>query len=370
MRSVIILGSGIAGLAAALRLQQRGWAIRLIERGGCELRAGHGFILLANGLTALASLCGGEAAEVRGALLDDFELLDPAGEPLGRESLGLAMGLRHDALLAMLRSRLDPKIPIEAGVAQGFELGPDGEVAAVRLDDGTTARADLYIVADGARSRLRAQLFPQCTFSPVSVVEVVCQVHDPELVSTIGRRFVKLQDPLNPRAVGLVPCGGGDLIWFTQLEADDVPPGALSPAARHALLGRLLEGWADPVPRLLARTDFARSYLWRAADMNPLPALHHGNIVLVGDAGHPFLPFTSQGVSAALEDAVALGEALDAFRFVPGPAPLRAALARYTAERLPAVTRTLWGGRALQERFLGRAKLPAREAFAVPVCRA
>jgi hypothetical protein len=102
-------------------------------------------------------------------------------------------------------------------------------------------------------------LFPNCTFSPVSVVEVVCQLHDPELADAIGRRFVKLQDNLNPRAVGLVPCGGGDLIWFTQLEADDVPAGAITPAERRALLGRLLEGCCIKLP--LFRTHRAVSSL-------------------------------------------------------------------------------------------------------------
>ena len=352
MRSVIILGSGIAGLSCALRLQGRGWDLRLIERDGPDARSGHGFIVPANGLAALSTLCAETGPRVQGALLDCFELRGPQGEPRATEHLGVAMGMRHSALLDALRAELTPEIAIEQGQALAFVRGPSGEVAGVRLESGEVLRADLYVVADGCRSRLRGALFPGCVFSPVRVVEVVSHLHDPALEASLGRRFVKMVDPDGGRAMGVVPCGRGQLVWFAQLEASQVPEGALDAEGREALLRQQLAGWADPAPRLLDQTDFSRSYVWRAADMDPLPALFHGPVALVGDAGHPFLPFTSQGVSAAMEDALALGEALDAVSFLPAAAAVRAALPRYSGARLPLVSRTLAGGRALQESFL------------------
>lgn len=352
MRSVIILGSGIAGLSCALRLQGRGWDLRLIERGGGDGRSGHGFIVPANGLSALSTLCAVTGPRVQGALLDCFELRSPQGEPRATEHLGVAMGMRHSALLDALRAELTPDLTIEQGLAVDFVRGAGGEVAGVRLESGEVLQADLYVVADGCRSRLRGALFAGRAWSPVRVVEVVSHLCDPALEASLGRRFVKMVDPDGGRAMGVVPCGRGQLVWFAQIEASQVPDGLCDGASREALLRQQLAGWADPAPRLLDRTDFTRSYVWRAADMEPLPALFHGPVALVGDAAHPFLPFTSQGVSAAMEDALALGEALDAVSFLPAAAAVRAALPRYSAARLPLVSRTLAGGRALQERFL------------------
>jgi 2-polyprenyl-6-methoxyphenol hydroxylase-like FAD-dependent oxidoreductase len=40
--------------------------------------------------------------------------------------------------------------------------------------------------------------------------------------------------------------------------------------------------------------------------MDILPSFHDKNTVLLGDAAHPVLPFTSQGANAAMEDAATL----------------------------------------------------------------
>jgi salicylate hydroxylase len=73
--------------------------------------------------------------------------------------------------------------------------------------------------------------------------------------------------------------------------------------------------------------------------------------VLVGDSAHPMLPFTSQGSSAALEDALRLASVL---RGTDGrdPEALRGALERYSAERRPELLPLLEEGRALRSLFL------------------
>jgi salicylate hydroxylase len=54
----------------------------------------------------------------------------------------------------------------------------------------------------------------------------------------------------------------------------------------------------------------ARDRRWPLFDRLPISNWVHGRIVLLGDAAHPMLQYLAQGACQALEDAVALGRAL------------------------------------------------------------
>ena len=89
-------------------------------------------------------------------------------------------------------------------------------------------------------------------------------------------------------------------------------------------------------------------------DRRPGPAWTHRRVTLLGDAAHPVLPFLGQGACQAIEDAVALGDALDAEGLVP------AALPRYETARR---------GRVAMDREpvadVGATRAPARRVAAV-----
>jgi 2-polyprenyl-6-methoxyphenol hydroxylase-like FAD-dependent oxidoreductase len=74
-------------------------------------------------------------------------------------------------------------------------------------------------------------------------------------------------------------------------------------------------------------------------------------VVLLGDSAHPMLPFTSQGSSAALEDALRLATVL---RGTNGgdAVEVREALQRYSALRGPELVPLLEEGRELRRLFL------------------
>ena len=75
------------------------------------------------------------------------------------------------------------------------------------------------------------------------------------------------------------------------------------------------------------------------------------NAVVIGDAAHPLLPFTSQGVGAALEDAILLaGAVADA---AGRPHLLAPALARFCEERRAPVAEFVAGGRRILANFVG-----------------
>src|SRR5262245_33881996 len=65
-RHAEIVGAGFAGLAAACALAQRGWSVRLHERGDALRTTGAGIYIYENGLRVLEAL-GAYDAAVKGA---------------------------------------------------------------------------------------------------------------------------------------------------------------------------------------------------------------------------------------------------------------------------------------------------------------
>jgi 2-polyprenyl-6-methoxyphenol hydroxylase-like FAD-dependent oxidoreductase len=76
-----------------------------------------------------------------------------------------------------------------------------------------------------------------------------------------------------------------------------------------------------------------RAQRWRMMDREPIQRWVYGRIALLGDAAHPMLQYVAQGACQALEDAVALGEA------VGSSTDLNSALAAYQDKRVPRASR-------------------------------
>jgi 2-polyprenyl-6-methoxyphenol hydroxylase-like FAD-dependent oxidoreductase len=200
------------------------------------------------------------------------------------------------------------------------------------------------------RSRSRAQLFPEYGLSRVRVKELVSLVHAPRLARALGPTFLKVQDPRAGLAAGVVPCGGDALVWYLQFDSERWDLEALSTPEKRAFAWALLEKWPAPFSELLGLTDFSTSHVWFATDLDLLPTFHKENVVLLGDAAHPLLPFTSQGVSSALLDALTLARGLA--RYQQGARTFDQALWCYSMQRRAAVAPYLESGRELARRFL------------------
>ena len=344
---VAIFGAGIAGLAAAAALHAAGHRCRVHERRAGHLQAGMAFILMPHALQSLRGF--NVQVEDQGAALGRYIHRDAQGRVLN--SLPMPPGVRcmqRKALLqALLQACPDGTLDTAQGGLERFDFDAQGQVARAWTTTGREVAADLYVAADGIHSRARAELFPGAPSPQARVLEIVGLVEDRACAAWVGRDFNKFHAPGGGTAFGLLPTGGDALVWYLQFDATALPPGGLrGEGALRAFATRRLQGWADPVPRALAASDFARAHLWRPVDADLVPAFHRGNLVLAGDAAHPLLPFSSQGVSSAILDAVALAGALSRGSELP------LALQRYSRERRQACLPYVAQGRLLTDRFL------------------
>lgn len=87
----------------------------------------------------------------------------------------------------------------------------------------------------------------------------------------------------------------------------------------------------------------SRDRRWPLYDRAPVDQWVFGRIALLGDAAHPMLQYLAQGACQALEDAVALGHALEQ------SSSLERALATYASLRSPRASRIQTNARRFGE---------------------
>jgi 2-polyprenyl-6-methoxyphenol hydroxylase-like FAD-dependent oxidoreductase len=103
-------------------------------------------------------------------------------------------------------------------------------------------------------------------------------------------------------AIGFIPCNEEELIWFLQFDATLCTMDLSSPEAISEFCTTIVNEFPDEVRELMACESVMANYVWHTTDFEVLPTFHSRNVLLLGDAAHVALPFTSAGVTNALLD--------------------------------------------------------------------
>jgi aspartate/methionine/tyrosine aminotransferase/2-polyprenyl-6-methoxyphenol hydroxylase-like FAD-dependent oxidoreductase len=363
---VRILGGGVAGLAVAQALRLR-WDLDdvVVLEGDtaaeAQARPGHGMIVMPNGVEALRALGAGGCLD-RHRALTRAVFQDERGRVLHIDPMEGMYCVTRRGLVETLRAGL-PDDAVQFGrrctnVALDVPPGPcagtiDRRVQRVGFDGGSSLSdtdADLFIGADGTRSALWSALNPAVRRARSRVFEIVISTPLPELAEYLGTRFVKTVFADRGLAFGLLSPCADHVIGFLQF---DVHRHGV-PVAGSDLLEFVAATLADPpepVAGFLRDADASTAHLWRPVDGDVATRLCAGNAVVIGDAAHPLLPFCSQGVSAALEDAVGLADAIAAAGV--GADLLAEALERFCEVRRGEVRAFVDGGRRILAHFVG-----------------
>jgi len=339
---ILVAGGGIAGLASALALAQRRHRIDLLEQALAFGEVGAGIQLGPNVTRRLQAL-GVWQALMRVAARPDALVVRHAigGGEIARMPLGNAMLRSYGApYLCVHRADLHGLLlaAVRASGAVTLTTGARVTQVVARLDavcaSSSEARAwegDALIGADGLWSTVRAELLGVMPPQATGHTAWRALVEQSTLPAALRSKQVEVW--LGPRlhAVAYPVCRGE---WLNVVVlAESAPLGdardwdqASSLSTLRQATGRVdgsLQALLEAVPQWRA---------WTLSDRPPLegPAQMAGDrLALVGDAAHPMLPYLAQGAGMAIEDAVALAEALDG----GGSDQVPAALARYAEAR-------------------------------------
>lgn len=297
---VLVVGAGVAGLAAARALHAWGASVLVVERASAPA-TGTGIFLPGNAMRALGDLGLAEQVRARGVVIERQTVGDRTGRQLFELELddvwhgvGPCVALPRSGLHEVLLAGTS-EVPILWGCTPRA-ISQAGRDVRVDLSDGTGAAYDLVVGADGVHSTVRRTLFGgsrQRGLGQYAQRFLTSWPDVPPVWSlTVGTRSVFLTIPVAPDRV----------YCYCDSSAAQSLPG-------------LLAEYPDPIPRLLER---AESDVHRAPNAEViLPHWSRGAVVLIGDAAHATSPNMAQGAAMAVEDALVLVDSLDAATDVP-----------------------------------------------------
>ena len=344
---VAIIGGGIAGLANAISLRRSGIECQVYERSEKNKREGLGFILMPNGVLALEKLGLKEEVAKISHPLNEAIVLNRGGKTLKQVPMQSTFGVNREHFIAMCSEHISEKLITRGMQFSHFEKDDNGHAQRAVFENGAKVEADIFVGCDGVRSKVRKDLFPEWETTSVRVKELVSIVKAPQIADQLGHRFLKVMDEKGGLASGCLQTGQGDVIWYIQYDTQKWDMQGPDEKMKKSFALDLVGSWPQPFCDLVELTDFTHSHVWFTTDLDPLPHFYKKNIVLLGDAAHAFLPFTSQGVNSALEDAIELSS-----RLAKNHSNLEEVFADYTLCRKEKMAQYLQSGRQLREHFL------------------
>ena len=308
---VVIIGGGIAGMSLAILLHKNGFQVVVNERENEMPLLGNAFLMHSDGVSILKLLNKDDAPlELPGKLIDTFLLKSPDEVELKYQKLEPWQCIRRSELIKFLYQQLPEALIIKGRVFSHF-LYESGKAVAVVFNNGEKEYGDIFIGADGAMSQVRQALFGKTRFSPVEVKEIIGVTKMPTGFISKNGVFVKYKEISKGLSFGYIPTSDEELVWFMQFDVKLLEEEMEKSASLSLICQQLLAHFPDDVQLILNHTDYSNSYIWNTTDFDLLDSFHSKNIVLIGDAAHLAVPFTSAGTTNALIDANVLSEILN-----------------------------------------------------------
>ena len=350
---IVIIGAGIAGKTIGIFLQKKGIEVTIAERQPDMNEKGHAFLMHDDALSILRELNDGKP-DLPGLPIGRFHLRRPNGYEVKNVELDSWRCMKRCDLISFLRELLQPGTIVRGRDFSHF-IREDGRVVAAVFTNGHIEYGDIFIGADGGNSKVREALFGKTALTPVAVKEIVGISRNLDVTGRHANTFFKFQEIDRGLAFGMIPTSEDESVWFMQYDPAIGDVREDKPEKIKAFCNRMLRGFPEVTGEIIRSTDFAKTYIWSTRDFDLLPTFHRQNVVLLGDAAHLTLPFTSAGTTNAIVGAKTLLQCLE------DNENSETAFRDYYGQRRPVIEKHLLLGRQLKKIFLfpsGREESP------------
>lgn len=331
-KKAIIIGGSLGGLFTATALRAIGWEVDIYERSGATLDSRGGGIVLQPEVLEALKFAGIKSSHALGVRSNNRTYLTGTGV-IRHKHYAPQTQTSWNTLYNFLMSALP-----DENYHRGRELvtiEQENDSVTANFADGSTARGDLLIGADGGGSTVRSLVLPNThpTYSGYVVWRGL--VNEPDLPQfakeQIYEDFVFQQDPESLVLEYMIPGVDGSIkpgqrrfnwLWYLKVAEGDeldqvltdntglrrknsVPPGALSAQPEAAFRKKAEEELNPAFLELVRRTEdiFVQSIL----DLQS-PKMVFNRVLLLGDAAFIPRPHTAGSTAKAAANAVKLAQ--------------------------------------------------------------
>ncbi|NIT57281.1 MAG: hypothetical protein GWN00_13915 [Aliifodinibius sp.] len=312
MRKILVIGGGIGGLTAIIAFQQKGFDAHVYEATAQFEPVGRGIWMPPNAMQVFERLGISDSVTEYGVSLKCVELKDRYNGVLVAHDLPRVKAKFGHSIVSIHRARLHRILveKIQPNTVHldkrciGFKPTTDKKIIA-HFEDGTQAKGDVLIGADGIHSTIRKILFPEVKlrYSGLTCYRGISDIELPRsLIQTCWEVWG------GDVRFGFSPIGQREVYWFAVIVA---------PEGKEELRGTLHDTvslfcthFPFPVLNIIEKTpedDVIRTDLY---DIPPVLRWSSDRVVLLGDAIHAMTPNTGQGGAQAIEDAFVLANQL------------------------------------------------------------
>ncbi|AZA80263.1 FAD-dependent monooxygenase [Chryseobacterium sp. G0186] len=342
MNKVAVVGAGISGLSMANYLEKHKIDYHIYERRKKEDLAGHGFLIPQEGIEYLTQIIEPSLLFEQGSFLKKYIQYSHTGKQLAEKDLNNVFAISRHSLINLLTQNISPeKITYEKTVTAG-----DLQDNCLKHTDGSNVDAYIAVISDGSRSRIRKSLFPDEKMRMVRENEVVNIITDKEIAAGIENDFMKFHHDQGGLTFGIIKLSHDTILWYSQFDNEKYRINECSPDNLKNYMLEVFEEWHPMISSIIQKSNYENVHLWCVYELEELNPFYKDNIVFIGDAAHPLIPFTSQGVTSALKDSFILT------KYLVEESNITEAFKKYETERKPEVETHIRNGRALLSQFL------------------
>ncbi len=311
---ILIVGGGIAGLAAAAALRRVGFHAEVFEQASGLREVGAGVGLWSNAMASLDQIGAGAAVRTSSSPIRVVAGAGAAGNTTGTsldlDELGAEFAnaacfvVKRPALRCSGSQYFDclPKDIIHTN-SRVIRVEPRADGVSLHLAGERVEEGALLIGADGLHSVVRPLVVGDdaLRYSGQTCFRGLARVAAP-------RPYVLREVQGRGQRGSVCPIDDETVYWWV---AHNSPPNALvAPEARKPQLLERYGSWPFGIGEAIDATPSDAILQNDLVDRKPVESYVSGRLVLVGDAAHPTTPNLGQGANMAIDDSIVLARSL------------------------------------------------------------